>query len=160
MLASQINIKTGAQIVDVSTSTGYGTVIDAGLLIATQPGGRGYTAGIMIGEANAYASNPSAVSSGQDSGVVAGGTLIALNSSGRVYRAGIDFSSGQFSSFAIDTPGFVVDGSGDVATRGLVSHPGVNGAFASNIMNLYWDSSAYCVRLYVDTTQIGCVTVH
>jgi hypothetical protein len=40
--------KIGMKIVDVSTSTGRGTVLDAGLIIDRQGGGRGYDVGIHL----------------------------------------------------------------------------------------------------------------
>lgn len=108
--------KVGIQVVDTALSTGIGTTFDAGVLIASQPGGHGYSVGLKFGAGQQ--------SSGSDLGIQGGGTVIGLAASSLSLRAGLDFSGGVFSQFAIATPGFMVDGSGDLLPRGLESHAG------------------------------------
>lgn len=72
--------KVGVQIVDVNTSTGSGTVFDAGAIVARQTGGAGYANGLQFG-----------LTSPSEFGVKAGGTLIrAATDSQGALRAGID----------------------------------------------------------------------
>lgn len=79
-----INRKIGIQIIDVSTSTGYGAAFDSAILIGSQPGGTGYVSGLMFGI-------------GDEAGIREGGTLIASKPSAKVFRAGMDFSGLNFS---------------------------------------------------------------
>lgn len=72
--------KVGLQIIDAATSTGKGTVHDAGLLIAAQPGGIGYSVGVKFGIPGGF-------------GIREGGTLIYAQSTDVSPRSGVDFSA-------------------------------------------------------------------
>jgi hypothetical protein len=72
--------KVGLQVIDAATSTGTGTSHDAGVLVAAQPGGAGYSVGLKFGIANGF-------------GVRPGGTLIYAQSTPVVLRAGLDLEA-------------------------------------------------------------------
>ena len=78
------NRKTGIQIVDSDGSTASGTVFDAGLLLATNGTGIGYSIGIQFG-AGAY-------TDGRDLGILANGTLIGVKATSKTLRAGLDLA--------------------------------------------------------------------
>jgi len=75
--------KVGLQAIDAASSTGYGTVVDAGVLVAAQPGGVGYSVGLKFGLPNGF-------------GIRTGGTLIYAETTTNVPRAGLDFSAVAF----------------------------------------------------------------
>ena len=112
---SSVLIKLGMQIVALSTDAVQGSLDDAGLSFNNQyaqGSGAGWKYGIMFGRNGGFFP------------MVSTGTLIgAATQSGTKYVAhGIDWSSVTFSSDALKTPGFVVDGSGNITAPQLTGN--------------------------------------
>ncbi len=96
-----ITSKTGVQIVDVATSTGAGSSVDAGLWLATQTGGAGYKYGIEFSAA------------GGAFPVKAAGSLFKTGA-GTVTK-GIDLSATTFTGNVIDVPNAVLNNAGQLS---------------------------------------------
>lgn len=83
--------KVGVQIVDVATSTGEGTSIDAALLLSRQTGARGFQTGIQFG----YNSKDPQAAIDAGYGIRPGGTLINALPTTLSLQAGLDLSGVQ-----------------------------------------------------------------
>ena len=83
--------KVGVQIVDVTTSTGEGTSIDAALLFSRQTGARGFQTGIQFG----YNGKDPQAALDAGYGIRSGGTLINALPTTLSLQAGLDLSGVQ-----------------------------------------------------------------
>lgn len=83
--------KVGVQIVDVATSTGEGTSIDAALLLSRQTGARGFQTGIQFG----YNGKDPQAAIDAGYGIRPGGTLIHTLPTTLSLQAGLDLSGVQ-----------------------------------------------------------------
>lgn len=169
--------KVAVQIVDVATSTFSGTVYDAGLMIAKQPGAVGFSCGIQFGDATQFP-------------VFAGGRIISVSGSVPVLAAGIDLQNMANPTIAafVAPPGsnglafgggfgggLIRSGTGTgggiltfsngltqlntpLQATGYQSRSGLSGGFSGNYINLFWNSATSKVDLYVDNTKIGAIT--
>lgn len=168
--------KTGIQIVDVAESSRSGTAIDAGIYMAKQPGGVGYSCGIQFG-------------SGSDSlfPVFAGGKMISCIATPVTIAAGVDFvglgatsiaafvaaagtnglafgrdfgggliRSNTASGGAIMTLGSeYVDVDKGIQVRGIRSRAGFNGYHTANWINFLWNGGTNKLDIFVDDSKIG-----
>lgn len=92
VLGSTVNVKVGMQVVDVATSVGTGSLIDAAYYFTKQSGAAGFSIGLLA------------------DAVVA--TIVKSNAG--TFTNGIDFSASTFNTYAFVSPNFVVQGDGDV----------------------------------------------
>lgn len=99
--SATITRKTGLQIVDVSTSVGVGSAIDAGLWLATVTGGAGYKYGIEFS------------ASGGTFPVKAAGSLFKTGA-GTVTK-GLDWTATTFTGNIIDVPRMSLDPNGQLS---------------------------------------------
>lgn len=90
-----LNRKVGIQIVDVATSISSGSVYDAGIIIGSQSGGAGYSAGLQFG-----------FDGTTGFGILTGGKLIAATASAIALHSAVDFSglTGSFTTAPILLP--------------------------------------------------------
>lgn len=117
--------KAAWTIVDGPNDQVSGSVYDAGLAISAQSGGQiGFVNGILFGPMNGAFP------------VQTTGCLICSTGSATI-ATGIDFSSLTMSTFLHGPGGFYVNGSGAIATSGIVSTGTIqeNGTNATGVMN-------------------------
>ncbi len=103
---ASVAYKSGLQIVGTADDAVQGTVYDAALSISNQVGSVGYRDGILFSAANGK------------SALSVGATILKVEDAPRLSK-GIDMTNAVFSTSAISSPGFAVDGDGAVATTSL-----------------------------------------
>ena len=98
--------KVGLQIIDVSTSTGGGTMLDSAIVIGMQAGARGYSNGIQFGI-------------GVGGCMQSAGNLIAAPYPFTTTN-GVDFSQINFTGSVFKSAGFNLNPIGDLSSRTLM----------------------------------------
>lgn len=140
---ASVSYKTLIQLASLSQDAVRGSAFDTMIGMSSESGAIGWTNGILFGPMN-----------GQQP-LSPQGTLLATTGSATV-AAGIDISSYSYAGNAIHTPGFAVDSSGDVTTRGIVSHNGISGTIFQNLYNIFWTGSS--AHLYIEDVDQGAFT--
>lgn len=148
-IRANVTRKVGMQVVDIATSTGVGSVgLDAGLVVAREPGSAGFAAGLQFGESIAGSGVAGS------NGVRPTGTILKVwpgtNAAGQPdFANGVDFSGLTITGNAFASPGFNVLGTGAVGALGVTIANGQwysaynNAAVGRQLMSLGTDNNLY-----------------
>ena len=110
--------KSGVSVAQLPGDAVQGSVYDAGVSVSKQSGAVGWQNALLISDYNG--AQP----------MVSSGTIIATKGSGAT-TGGIDFTSYTFTGNAIATPGFSVDGNGNVTANLAGGTPSTYACFTS-----------------------------